>query len=213
MIASWAGMNRISNELGRTQNEFSLPLATNPTNSNELTSPEFVSFRTSSLLFIADFAVHDLFHRKERKDDLIGLYAINHRERREHREKLQSISIPVMAYETAAASRFRTRMPRIARIFADIVDRYESLFHSPIHKPQRSQRTQSRMEKLLPLRVFCDRLTLSTSRLTRIYTYPRVSASSAQSAFYRCLSALVRVHPRPKFVSLSDRTAKIRGDI
>jgi hypothetical protein len=29
--------------------------------------------------------VHDLFHRKERKDCLIGLYAINHRVHREHR--------------------------------------------------------------------------------------------------------------------------------
>jgi hypothetical protein len=31
----------------------------------------------------------------------------------------QSSSIPVVTYETAAASRFRTRMTRIARIFTD----------------------------------------------------------------------------------------------
>jgi len=53
-----------------------IPLATNITNSNELTPHEFVLVCTSSLLFsfscmiqkfIADFAVKKIMHRKERK--------------------------------------------------------------------------------------------------------------------------------------------------
>jgi hypothetical protein len=34
-------------------------------------------------------------------------------------QRAQSLPIPVAAYEKAAASRFRTRMTRIARIFTD----------------------------------------------------------------------------------------------
>src|SRR5659263_461569 len=60
--------------------------------------------------------VHDHFHRKGRKDILIGLYAMN---QKGHREKWQSSAIPVTMYEKAAASRFRTRMTQIARIFTD----------------------------------------------------------------------------------------------
>jgi hypothetical protein len=55
--------------------------------------------------------------------------------------------------------------------------------------------------------------TQSRTRMSRIYTYPCVSASSAQSAFYRRLSALVRVHPRLISVSLGDRAGKIRGEV
>ncbi|MCX9083331.1 MAG: hypothetical protein OIN87_00865 [Candidatus Methanoperedens sp.] len=186
MIAACAGINNINTKIVRTQNELMLPLATNPTNSNELKSPEF--------------------GRKERKDSLIGLYAINHRA---HREKWQSISIPVMAYERVATSRFRTRMTRIARIFADIVDRCASPFHSQDNKPQRSQRTQSRMEKLWVI-LLDDGLTLFKSWLTRIYTYLRVSASSV---FYFIPSAFICVHPRLISVSLSDRSQKIKGDV
>jgi hypothetical protein len=52
--------------------------------------------------------------------------------------------------------------------------------------------------------------TQSITRMTRIYTYPRVSASSAQSAFQRRLSAFICVHLRLIYVSLSDRTQKIQ---
>jgi|GEM_PF-2547726 len=152
MTVLCAGMKRINNELRRTQNELTL------------------------LEDFASFAVYDIFHRKERKgrkDSLIGLYAIKHRvhyELRfvnehervsfadsfipEHREKWQSIAIPVTVYETAATSRFRTR------IFTDIVDQFASLFYSTDNKPQSSQRTQSRMEKLCALRVICCGVTL-----------------------------------------------------
>src|SRR5659263_42671 len=98
-----------------------------------------------------------------------------------HRDKWQSSAIPVTTYEKATASRFRTRM---TRIFADVVDSCASLFHSPDNKPQRSQRTQSRIANLCALLVLCGRLTLFTAWLTRIYTYPRVSA---QSVFHRRL--------------------------
>ncbi len=191
MIVLCAGMKRINNELRRTQNELTL-------------SEHFALF--------ASFAVHYFFHyleRKGRKDSLIGLYAINYRG---HREKWHSSTMPVTTYEKAAARRFRTRMTRIARIFTDIFDRCPSLFNSSDNKPQRSQRTQSRMGKLCALRVLCDGLTLFTAWLTRIYTYPRVSASSAQSAFHCRLSAFIRVHLRLIYVSLSDRTRKIHDE-
>jgi hypothetical protein len=102
-------------------------------------------------------AVRDFVHRKGRKDSLIWLYAIKHRE---HREKWQSTALPVTTYETAAASRFRTRMTRIARIFTDIGDQFAFRFNSLDNKLQRSQRTQSRMANLCALRVLCCGLTL-----------------------------------------------------
>ena len=97
-----------------------------------------------------------------------------------------------MIYEKAAASRFRTRMTRIARIFTD-----------------------------MRASVFCEQYVFY-----RIYSYakiceicddfsqdnPRVSASSAQSAFHRRLSAFICVHLRLISVSLSDRAQKIKGE-
>jgi hypothetical protein len=48
-------------------------------------------------------------------------------------QRAQSSAIPVSTYETAAPSRFRTRMTRIARIFTDpcaSVSSMQSVFHS-----------------------------------------------------------------------------------
>jgi hypothetical protein len=48
---------------------------------------------------------------------------------------------------------------------------------------------------------------------TRIRRYPCVSASSAQSVFHRIPSAFICVHLRLIFVSLSDRTQKIKFEL
>jgi len=189
MIVLCAGMNKINNELRRTQYELTLP---------------------EHFAFFASFAVHNFIHRKGRKDSLIGLYAINHRGHREHREKWQRFAIPVTTYETAAASRFRTRMTRIRRIFTDIFDSCASLFHSPDNKPQRSQ---SRIAKLCALRVLCGGLTLFTSWITRIFTNPCASVSSVLSVFYCHTSAFICVHLRLISVSLSDRAQKIKFEL
>jgi hypothetical protein len=108
MIVLCAGINKINNELRRTQNELTL---------------------LEHFALFASFAVPDFFHRKERKDSLIGFYTINHRGLREHREKWQSSAIPVTTYEKATASRFRTRMTRMTRFFTDILDQFASAFH------------------------------------------------------------------------------------
>jgi len=106
----------------------------------------------------------------------------------------QSSAISVTTHEKAAASRFRTRMTRIARIFTDIVNLFTSVFHPLNNKPQRA-RTQSRIANLHALNVIYGILTLFTAWLTRIYPYPCVSASSAQSVFYYTPS-LCCIHPR-----------------
>jgi hypothetical protein len=143
-------------------------------------------------------------------------------------ESMQGSAIPISTYETVTASRFRTQMTRIARIFTDIFDRFASLFNSPDNKPQRSQRTQSRIAKLCALGVLFDGLTLFTAWLTRINTYPRASASTVapvdvahtygsrhtwRSTFYFIPSAFICVHLRLISVSLSDRAQKIKGEI
>ncbi len=102
----------------------------------------------------------------------------------------------------------RKAQTQIARIFADIADYFAHLFHSPDNKPQRSQRTQSRMTNLCALRVLCGDFSLFASWITRIFTYPCASVSSVQSVFYFTPSEFIRVHPRLIFVSLSER-----GDI
>jgi len=117
-------------------------------------------------------------------------------------ESMQSSVIPVATYEKATASRFRTRMTRIGRIFTDIFHSCASLFHSPDNKPQRSQRTQSRIAKLCALRVLCGGLTLFTSWITRIFTNPCASVSSVLSVFYCHTSAFICVHLRLISVSL-----------
>jgi|GEM_PF-3155627 len=63
MIVPGVSMKGINNELRRNQNELTL---------------------LEDFSFFASFAVYDIFHRKERKDSLIGLYAINYRGHREH---------------------------------------------------------------------------------------------------------------------------------
>ncbi len=50
-------------------------------------------------------------------------------------QRAQSLTIPVITYDMAASSRFRTRMTRIARIFTN-------MHASALEKPQRAQRTQ-----------------------------------------------------------------------
>jgi hypothetical protein len=87
----------------------------------------------------------------------------------------------------------------------DIFDQCASLFHPPNNKPQRSQRTQSRIANLCALHVIYGRLTLFTAWLTRIYPYPCASASSAQSVFYYTPS-LFCVHPR-LILSMLEKTA------
>jgi len=118
-------------------------------------------------------------------------------------QRAQSSSIPVTTYDKAAASRIRTRMTRVARIFTDIFDHHASLFPISDNKPQRSQRTQSIIGKPCTLGVFCGVLTLFAVWLTRIYTYPRASASSVQSVFYCPPPVLIGVHPRLIFAEAS----------
>ncbi len=80
-----------------------------------------------------------------------------------------------------------------------------------IKSPQSTQRAQSSAipvttyEKAAP-----SRLRTRMTRIARIFTDPCVSASSAQSVFYRNPSAFICVHLRLIFVSLSDRTRKIQ---
>jgi hypothetical protein len=111
-----------------------------------------------------------------------------------------------------------TRMTRIARIFTDIFNPLASVFHPLNNKPQRAQRTQSRIANLCALCVLCGELTLfpandektnskGRTRMTRIYTYPCVSASSAQSVFHSLPSALTYVHPR-LILSMLEKTAE-----
>ena len=74
MMALYACMKRINNELRRTQNELTL---------------------LENFGLFASFVVRDFFHYLElkgRKDSLIGLYSIKHRR---PREKWQSSAIPV----------------------------------------------------------------------------------------------------------------------
>jgi len=80
--------------------------------------------------------------------------------------------------------------------------------------PQSTQRAQStatfspQYERALPQRF--------RTRIARIFTdtcYPCVSASSAQSAFNCPPSAFICVHLRLIFVSLSDRTPKIKFEL
>jgi hypothetical protein len=111
-------------------------------------------------------------------------------------------SSAITTYEKASASRFRTRMTRIARIFTDIIDQSASMFNPQNNKPQISQRTQDRIANLC---VLCGGLTLYTVWMTRIYPYPCVSASSAQSAFYYPPSVFC-VHPR-LILSIQKKTA------
>jgi hypothetical protein len=110
-----------------------------------------------------------------------------------------------------------TRMTRIARIFTDIFIPSASVFHSLNNKPQRSQRTQIRIANLCALCVLCGGLTLFTAndektnskggtKITRIYTYPCASVSSAQSVFHSVSYALTYVHPR-LILSMQEKTA------
>jgi hypothetical protein len=83
----------------------------------ELTPPEFVSVRFSSVFFSSSFMNRSswptlwFFTYQKIRSLVNGLT--------ESPQRAQSSSIPVITYEKAAASRFRTRMTRIARIFTD----------------------------------------------------------------------------------------------
>ena len=84
------------------------------------------------------------------------------------------------------------------------------------HKPQikSPQKTQS---SAIPVNMdeksATSRLRTRMMWIARIFTYPRVSASSAQSALYFIPSAFICVHLRLIFVSLSDRIRKIRFEL
>jgi hypothetical protein len=78
-------------------------------------------------------------------------------------------------------------------------------------KPQSTQSSAipvTTYEKAAPLR-----LRTRMTRIARIFTDPCVSASSAQSVFYRNPSAFICVHLRLIFVSLSDRIQNIQFEL
>jgi len=142
--------------------------------------------------------------------ELINQYQIKQNNRKfKSPQSTQSFAIPATAYETALQSRRGTRMTQIGRIFTDILYYHASLFPTLDNKPQRSQRTQSRIGKLCAIRVLSGVLTLFETWLTRIYTYLCVSASSVQSVFHCPPPILICVHPRLIFAE----DLKPSGDI
>ena len=156
-------------------------------------------------------------------------------------QRAQSLAIPFNTYEKAAASRFRTRMTRIARIFTDTCSSASfplSMFYriySLIDEDKNPQISQIRADlsnvgsdiKGTMKPYTCSRETGSRWFCPAIYSLrksaqsvddfshdnPCLSASSEQSAFHRRLSAFICVYLRLIFVSLSDRTRKIQSKL
>jgi hypothetical protein len=134
-------------------------------------------------------------------------------------QRSQSSEIPVTAYEPAPPSRRGTRMTDIKRIFtylrasasslASILYRIPSAFicvHLRLIFVSLSDRTRKIQFKLFPQSstipvtkyetAAASRFRTRMTRIARIFTDLRESASSAQSAFYCLPSAFYCVHPR-----------------
>ncbi|MCZ7402262.1 MAG: hypothetical protein O8C61_08575 [Candidatus Methanoperedens sp.] len=131
-------------------------------------------------------------------------------------QRSQSFAIPATAYEPAPPSRRGTRMTRIGRIFTDMHESASSIasilyripsaficvhlrliFVSLSDKTRKIQFKRSPQSSILPITTY-EKAAASRrgTRIARIFTDPRVSASSAQSAFYCPPSAFYCVHPR-----------------
>jgi len=82
------------------------------------------------------------------------------------------------------------------------------------NSPQRTQRAQSTgIFKIFFEKTLTPRRRIRMKQIRRIFADPSVSASSAQSVFHWTPSAFIRVHLRLIFVSLSDRTQKIKFEL
>jgi len=100
---------------------------------------------------------------------------------------------------------FREAIPDFISFFNDRLFSLTDLgaSHRKVRKVRKERKAQSQ---------FRTRMT----RIARIFTdtsYPRVSASYAQSVFHRIPSAFICVHLRLIFVSLHDITRKIQFEL
>jgi hypothetical protein len=128
----------------------------------------------------------------------------------------QNSTIPATAYEQAPPSRRGTRMTQIGRIFTDPCASVSTIASILYRNPSAFIRVHLRLifvslreiTRKIQFKLFPQSSTIPVTtyekaeasrfrtRIALIFTDRRVSASSAQSAFYCLPSACIRVHPR-----------------
>lgn len=130
-------------------------------------------------------------------------------------QRAQSLDIPVTMYEKAAASRFRIRMTRIARIFTDTCS--SASFPKSVIYRIYSLIDEDKNPQISQIRADLSNVGSDIKGIMKPYTCSREIGSrwfcsviyslrkSSQSAFHRRLSAFICVHLRLIFVSLSDK--------